>query len=376
MRLLLVGSERFEARPGGLNRYVDDIAPALRAAGVDLEVQYPGEREFGPAKGPALTLLRFAGSVVDGLRGTRRADLVDIHFAWYGLGALAGAKLRKLPVVVHFHGPWAGESVATGRGGSLAHRAKFAVERLLFRRTDRFIVLSEAFAELLSSTYGVARDRIAVVAPGLDHRRFDGSGATRAAVPTAVTARRLERRMGLDVVVDAWPAVLATHPDARLLIIGDGPERGPLAEAARTRGVAGHVALLGRVSDDDLARLYSEAHVSVVPSRALEGFGLVVLESLASGTPPVVTRVGGLPEHVSLLDPTLVVEPEDPAALAARLVAAFDGDRPTPEQCVAFAGTYTWTATAREHLLLFDALGVPTGIAAAASPTAVPAGRP
>ena len=118
----------------------------------------------------------------------------------------------------------------------------------------------------------------------------------------------------------------------------------------RRLGLERHVRFLGKVSDGDLVAAYRAADVAVVPSVSLEGFGLVVLEALACGTPVVGTSVHGLPEALEGLDPTLLVPPRDAEVLAARLSEMLVGDEPTPSapQCRAYAEGYAWERTARE----------------------------
>jgi glycosyltransferase involved in cell wall biosynthesis len=110
--------------------------------------------------------------------------------------------------------------------------------------------------------------------------------------------------------------------------------RGPLAAALQARtselGLQANVRLLGFVSDESLPPLYRAATVSVVPTATLEGFGLVTIESLAAGTPVLVTPVGGLPEVVSDLAPELVLPGTSPPALAEGLLAALSGRLPLP----------------------------------------------
>src|SRR5674476_35009 len=103
------------------------------------------------------------------------------------------------------------------------------------------------------------------------------------------------------------------------------------------------------IRDRDLVRLYCAADCSVAPTRALEGFGLITLESLACGTPAVVTDVGGLPDGVRGLDPSLVVPAEDPSALARRLLGAAQGQLPSRASCRAHAERFGWDEVAREH---------------------------
>ena len=110
--------------------------------------------------------------------------------------------------------------------------------------------------------------------------------------------------------------------------------RGPLADCLRTRaselGLQANIRLLGFVSDESLPLLYRAATISIVPSATLEGFGLVTIESLAAGTPVLVTPVGGLPEVVSHLTPGLVFPGTSPPVLAEGLLAALNGTLPLP----------------------------------------------
>ena len=89
---------------------------------------------------------------------------------------------------------------------------------------------------------------------------------------------------------------------------------------------------------------------------ALEGFGLIALESLAAGRAPVVTACGGLPDSVRGLDPSLIVAPGEAGALAARLAAALDGTVPAPGRCRAHAETCSWSAAADRHIALYREL--------------------
>ncbi|HWJ21248.1 MAG TPA: glycosyltransferase, partial [Gemmatimonadaceae bacterium] len=115
-------------------------------------------------------------------------------------------------------------------------------------------------------------------------------------------------------------------------------------------GLAEHVRLLGFLPDAQLPLAYRAADVTVVPTVALEGFGLIVAESLAAGTPAIVTPVGGLPEVVEALSPSLVTEAAGPRAIAASLSAALDGTLALPNAaaCARFAANnYSWDVIAR-----------------------------
>jgi glycosyltransferase involved in cell wall biosynthesis len=112
-----------------------------------------------------------------------------------------------------------------------------------------------------------------------------------------------------------------------------------------------------------LPHAYRAADISIVPSVSLEGFGLIVAESLAAGTPCLVTPVGGLPEAVIGLSPALVMGGTSPGMLADGMAAALTGALPLPTaaQCLAFArANYDWPViAARVRTVYEDALAVP-----------------
>jgi glycosyltransferase involved in cell wall biosynthesis len=219
--------------------------------------------------------------------------------------------------------------------------------------------------------YGVSPWDIDVIAPGVDGERFrpgDKDAARRAlglpvGLAVAVTVRRLVPRMGLDVMVDAWPDVLSSLGSSALwLVVGDGPSRGALEARVVERGIAANVRFLGAVSDELLVTCFQAADLSVVPSVALEGFGLSVLESLACGTPVLTTDLAGLREAAGELGADWSVPAGDAGALADRLVAALGGQKalPTTAECRAYAERFSWEEVAKRHVMLFErVLAVP-----------------
>jgi glycosyltransferase involved in cell wall biosynthesis len=145
--------------------------------------------------------------------------------------------------------------------------------------------------------------------------------------------------MGLEDLIASVKQARSHVPDLLVLVAG----RGPLAEELEARraseGVLDHVRFLGFVPDEELSLAYRAADLSIVPSVSLEGFGLIVAESLAAGTPVLVTAVGGLPETVEGLAPQCVIHEPGPGALAAAVAAALRGSLPMPaaDACIRHA---------------------------------------
>jgi glycosyltransferase involved in cell wall biosynthesis len=362
-RTLMLGKGWFPDQLGGLDRYYRDLLEHLpEASGVVI-----GASAGAPTRVTAISEhgrplpLRLPAFWRACQRAAAEADVVDAHFALYALAPLWLGRLRHKPVIIHFHGPWADESVAAGDGSGLRLRVRRLLERAAYRRADEAVVLTSAFRQVLVERYRVAPWRISVVPPGVDLDRFtpgDGAALARERLGidpagfTAITVRRLVPRMGLELLLEAWREALSKLPTGSMLLIaGDGPLRSELSRAVDASDLAGSVALLGRVSDEVLVDLYRAADVAVVPTLAHEGFGLVVIEAAACGTPSIVTDVGGLPEAVGALDPTLIVPAGDRDALRERLVRA-RSELPSREATRAHAEGHRWETVAARHRTL------------------------
>jgi glycosyltransferase involved in cell wall biosynthesis len=273
--------------------------------------------------------------------------------------------LRALPLVVHFHGPWAAEGAYEG-DGVFVRRAKRWIEDRVYSRATHFIVLSRAFREVLARDYGVPGDRISIVPGGVDCARFRGV-QTRAEArlqlglppdrPIVFTVRRLAPRMGLAALLEAVETVRQRVPEVLVLIAGKGPLASSLQARIRALGLERNVRLLGFMPDDSLPVAYRAADFTVVPTACLEGFGLVAAESLAAGTPALVTPSGGLPEVVEGLSAKLVLRATDAPAIAAGMLGALNGDIELPgvAQCQAYAARFDWSRIATQTAAVYRA---------------------
>jgi glycosyltransferase involved in cell wall biosynthesis len=230
-------------------------------------------------------------------------------------------------------------------------------DRLLFRtqvprsarRAARVLTGSEWTKRDLVEHYGLAPDRIAVTPYGVDPvYRPEGPRADgRYALFVGAIQPRKDPLAALE-------AIALVDSDLRLLLVGPeklGADR--VHDAILELGLEGRVELRGHVERDELAALYRGAAVLVYPSR-YEGFGLPVLEAMASGTPVVATTAASLPEVAG--DAAVLVEPGNPAALAGGIERAL-ADR---ERLVAAglerARGFSWAETARQTLAVYREL--------------------
>ncbi|MEU0741887.1 glycosyltransferase [Streptomyces sp. NPDC006134] len=313
---------------GGVARVVTDLTRAQLAAGLHVAVACPD--------GSLAAALRSLGADVRPWRATRspgpslggevrrlarviedvRPDLVHAHSAKAGLAGRLAVRGR-IPTVFQPHA-WSFEAV----GGVTAALA-LGWERWAARWAARVVCVSEA--ERRRGEAAGIRGRWAVVPNGIDPDRFR-PGRPGAAVrpslladtgprdPLVVCVGRLCRQKGQDVLIAAWDRIAEQVPGARLVLVGDGPDR------ARLRALApASVRFAGAVAD--AAGWYRAADVVVLPSR-WEGMALAPLEAMACGTPVVVTDVDGARELLPpALAPHCLVPSEDPAALAGAVAA-------------------------------------------------------
>jgi glycosyltransferase involved in cell wall biosynthesis len=274
--------------------------------------------------------------------------------------------LRRLrPAVAHFQHAlplgYSGRSVVTVHDLSFERDPSLMGlrDRLVFRtavprsarRASRVIVVSEQTKRDLIEHSGVPAERIVVVPNGVG-TQFSPDGPQANGQPYALVVGSLEARKDPLTAIEGF----ALLGDDELRLVFAGPDRGDgsaAREAAAQRGLEERVEFKGHVSEDELAALYRGAACLVFPSRD-EGFGLPLLEAMASGVPVVSTNAGALPEIAG--DAAILVDPGNPAALAGGIERAL-ADR---ERLVAAgfdrAKQFSWAETAERTLAVYREL--------------------
>lgn len=300
---------------GGVAVCVRSLVLAGVDAGMDVTVVCPDEGPLGPDLAEAganwvpLTMRRSPGPT-DVVAAARLrplladADVVHLHSSKAGaIGRLAVHRGRRGPGVAYTPHGW-GWLV----GGPFAPLYR-RVERSLAGRADTIVAVSEADRAAGARALGGRADRLRVIPNGVDTDRFTpkGPAAERKAAPLVVCVGRLSREKGQDLAIDAL-ARLRT-PDARLRLVGDGPERHALEAQAQRLGLGQRLEFIGHADPSPHLRA---ADVVVVPSR-WDAQSLCLLESMATGQPVVATAVAGTE---ALGEGGIVVAPEDVDALA------------------------------------------------------------
>jgi glycosyltransferase involved in cell wall biosynthesis len=335
VRVLLVANTLPPRDVSGVGEQVLQLAAGLRDAGHEVEVLGRGP---GGARGPKLL---FPLAVVPAAwRALRRfrPHVVQVHESDGALAALLAAaasslldpppRLAALLQVSYREERRAVRALRAPDGRVLGRpgwreRAfrwgkapvQVALGCLTAWCADLVLAPSAATAEELARDYGV--DQVRVVP--------NATGGVAAGGEPAAEARghvlfvgRLRLRKGVEVLLAALARLRERHPEARLLIAGDGEHRRALERTAAQLGVEEAVTFLGRCDAARVRALLAGAGALAVPS-IYEGMPLVVLEAMEAGVPVVASRVSGIPEVVVDGKTGWLVPPEDPAALAAAL---------------------------------------------------------
>jgi glycosyltransferase involved in cell wall biosynthesis len=242
------------------------------------------------------------------LAAEEEADVVHAHgykadiYCWFALRA-------RVPLVSTCHTWYDTDTLVTLYG---------KVDRLLLRSFERVVAVSEQVRHRLLSA-GVRAERIRIVRNGIDLRPFE------CALPLASDPERnvivglvgrLAWEKGVDIFLSAAARLVDQFPQAMFVVAGEGPDSEKLARMLDDLKLRGRAELLGR--RDDMPELYRSLDIMVSASRQ-EGLPIAILEGMASSLPLVATAVGEVPTVVRDGVTGLVVQPDDPAALAAAI---------------------------------------------------------
>lgn len=241
-----------------------------------------------------------------------RLDLLHVHYAIpHSISALLAKQMlqtrRKLPFITTLHGT---DITLVGLDRSYFPITKFSIEQ-----SDGITSISEDLRRHTVDVFGVAND-IRVIHNFVNVDVYKPS-AERPPVPCRLVHisnfRPVKRVLDCIRVL----AEVRREVEAELVMIGDGPDRGPAQRLARELGIEEYVAFLGK--QDHVERLIPKNHVLLLPSE-MESFGLAALEGMACGVPAVATCVGGVPELVTHGVDGVLEEAGDVQAMARRVV--------------------------------------------------------
>jgi glycosyltransferase involved in cell wall biosynthesis len=323
---------------GGAERVLAQTAPRLARLGLDVRVVVLQERNGNPLAEP----LQRSGIPVELIRIDRlrnlaqvrtllatlrslRPDILHGHLEFAGiLASIAGRRLG-IPSVVTLHTL----DAPTGLDRKSLHLR--LMNRVLGHMATTVVCLTES-ARATAKTTPLRRTDLVVLANGVDlepwrapprqdRAALRNSLGIPAGAPLIATVAVLRPEKGIAHLINAMPAVMSRHGDARLLIVGDGADRAALQGRVGDLGLDGQIVFAG--VRDDVPDLLRAADCFVLPTLG-DALPTVIMEAMAASLPIVASATGGVPEMIRDGKEGLLVEPGNEAQLAAACIRILD----------------------------------------------------
>ena len=373
MRVVMV-TEWFDARAGGVAVHVHQLTKFLERYGVDVEIitgswnpeEMPVNVPVHVIKGPRdpffrLNISPWTSGEMKEIIKKGDFDVVHAHHAFARMPLSALSIARDLDI----------KGILTTHTISLLPDYEYLwsplsygypVYRIMLSKADEIIAVSDSARRFISHFTDVP---VTVIPNGVDTSRFRKMDRDDAREfvgfgdePFFLYVGRLVTKKGLFTLLLAFRDVLKEIPKAKLRIAGKGKLKPVLSSMSKVLGINGNVEFLGYVPDDALNPLFSSADVFVLPSSFGESFGIVILEAMASGTPVIGTKVGGIEEILEDGKYGVLVHPSDPSELACAMISMMS-DRDIQEKIVKRAlqkvrKEYDWRVVTKKVMKLYE----------------------
>jgi glycosyltransferase involved in cell wall biosynthesis len=376
-RRIAIVAPHLPPKVGGLERYAEKVASGLQASGrfevITLSSNHTARRVSVEVRNDLTTIrlpswLRVSNtplsprwpSQIRRVLRANRVDLVHVHTPVPGIAEAAAIAAGDRPVVVTYH---AGSMV---KGQPRVDRfircyERYALPRLL-GRVERVVAVSPFVRDVFLRRWLDERD-VEVILPGVDVERYLPGSAVDSGSDTITYVGRIERTSswkGIDVLIDAFALVAIDHPDARLELVGGGDAVVDHRARVERLGLSDRVTFAGTLAGDDLVSAYQRASVVVLPSTSeAESFGMTLIESMATGTPVIGSRIGGIPDVITDGVDGLLVPAGDAPALA-RACSRLLGDPDVARRLgthgrIKARQEYSWDDRVARYARLFNA---------------------
>lgn len=367
MKLLAIAETFFPERPTGLARVAWDVCRELVHRRHEVHLLCPSSlvaTDFDFQELEGVRVCRFRAPTISGfdprnpwirVRAYRQAieacgasnrwDVIHCH-GIYGVAAAMTLAPRRVPIVHSIHSPALEEQKWNWTHEGISGIAKLPGLPLVRYFEEKALAgsavchtLSEYTRHRVERLYPAsAMKRWAVIPHWIDeswqrtHSRYDARRQLgwRIDMPVVLSVRQLRSRYGLDDAIRAL-AGLITAGRCEFRIVGDGALRAYLECIATGLGIKHGVMFEGFLSEKALRLAYQAADVFLLPTRALECFGLIAQEAMAVGLPVVATCDGAIPEILAPIMPQLLVPPGAESAIAGRVSAVLERRVAVPE---------------------------------------------
>lgn len=387
MRVLILSWEYPPRIIGGLGRHVYHLATSLAMQGAKVHVvtkDHPGTPEYEESEGVHVyRVVRYPPDIpqeewvswtlqfnvalmeksVALINDLKNINIIHAH-DW--LVAHAASSLKhayRIPVVATVHATEFGrhQGHLPGPMNKLIHQ----IEWWLTFESVRTICCSRYMRDQITDIFQLPEDKVDIIPNGIDADSFRHEISVDLYRKKYVAkgdklvffVGRLVYEKGVQTVIEAMPIILRKIPNVTFVVAGSGPHVNQLKSLVIDLGLEGKVKFTGHIDTDALFAFYKTADLTVVPS-LYEPFGMVVLESMAMGTPTIVADTGGLSEIVVHEETGLKFEPGNPESLATAMLRILTDqelvNRLTDDAMAYLGEQFNWDRIAKRTLEVYD----------------------
>jgi len=281
-------------------------------------------------------------SSFNSLHSNSSFHIINFHQPFTAVGVLSSRASRGIPTVYTCHS-LSFEEFAS-RSSSPQHTRQWGsywlqlfgrklAEKTLLAKSKRIVVLSEYTREKIQKIYGLPESKIEIIPGAVSLNRFktqDDKAAIRRRLGISddcfvlLTIRNLVPRMGIENLIEAMKLVVQKTENILLVLGGEGPLAEKLQNMTRQGEVRAFVRMTGFIPEEQLLSYYQMADLFILPTKELEGFGMVTVEALASGLPVLGTPVGGTREILAHLGPEFIFADSTPVAMAELILKTIE----------------------------------------------------
>ncbi len=291
-------------------------------------------------------------------------DILCVHQAMAAVGPLMNRRLKNIPLIYYFHSPWHQEYLIkkSGAGDIAGSKDRLIalmmrlIEKRMLNRASKVIVLSEYMKSEAADLIIPSMNKTVIIPGGVDTNNFNllkggkKAARTKTGIPSGKTVflcvRNLVPRMGLDSLIRAFKESRELRNKGILYIGGTGPLENHLNSLVSRYRLDEAIHFKGHIQDGDLPLYYQAADFFILPTEKLEGFGLVILEAMACGTPVIGTPVGAIPEIIGAFDKRLLTGGTKEADIRKKMEEIIENKKSysfAPAKCRKFVEkNYSW----------------------------------
>jgi glycosyltransferase involved in cell wall biosynthesis len=223
---------------------------------------------------------------------------------------------------------------------SIQSRGHKKFEKNILQKSNEIVVLSKFTKDKLINIHQILEEKIKVIPGGVNLNKFSpvedkNEIRERLNIPSnkiiLFTVRNLVQRMGLENLIIAFNDLIKQNVEINLVIGGEGKLKTGLMALARSFGIEDHIHFVGFIPEEKLPSYYQMADLFVLPTKELEGFGLVTLEALASGLPVLGTPIGGTKEILGGFNDDFIFENTEPQSISKKILEKYKIIRENPQ---------------------------------------------